>query len=202
MRSGEGVRISVSLVSYNAMGGHPALSFAGDLLLGRPAPAFGSAVRQIEAYAHLDGDGPTLPTLEPLRERFRERVARMPQAWFRRKTKRIEVAYLSRLGSADDLIAGKPRRTGLGDVLLVRRACTELTAALDAARKRIAAADDFDADAFFAFLSSREKVIDAASDRDVLRWLREAQEAERQRIAATGRSPDQPPRSRLSSGSA
>lgn len=180
--TGESVKIDLNLVSYNGMGGHPTLSFVGDLLLGLPRPSFGTAVGQIEAYAHLDSDGPTLPTLGPLRQRFRERVATMPQAWFRRKTKRIELAYHSRLGSADDLLERKSKRAGSEDIPLARRACAELAAALDAVRKRIRTTDDFDTVAFFEFLSGREEVLNAASDHEVLKWLRESQEVEGHRV--------------------
>lgn len=182
--TGESVKIDLHLVSYNGMGGHHTLSFVGDLLLGLPRPSFGTAVGQIEAYAHLDSDGSTLPTLERLRQRFRDRVATMPQAWFRRKTKRIELAYHSRLGSADDLLKGKSRRTGSKDIPLIRRAYSELAAALEVVRKRVRPTDDFDTAGFFELLSNREKMFNAASDREVLKWLRESQEMERQRVAA------------------
>lgn len=179
------MKIYVSLVSYNGMGGHPTLSFLGDLILGSSAPSFGNAVTEIESYAHLDSANSPLPTLESMWQRFRERVATMPQAWFRRKNKRIEVAYYSQLGLADDLIQGRPRRARLEDVPLIRTGYRELIQVLEIVRKKTKAVDAFDATAFVDFLASRRSALDNESDDGIQKLVCHYQDVERQRVATT-----------------
>jgi hypothetical protein len=181
---GANVKIYVNLVSYNGMSGHPALSYVGDLLLGLRAPSFGAAVTEIEAFAHLDDDGPPLSTLGDLQARFRLRLTTLPQAWFRRTKKRFELAYHSHLGNSGELMRIKGRPAMLEDIPLVRAAISELLAALAAVQTCIRATDEFNLPAFMGFLNGQGTDIQTASDEVLLGRLLRSQETERQRVAA------------------
>ena len=179
--TGGAVKTGVWLVSYNGLGGHPVLSFAGDVLLGPTVPHFGDAVVELDVYPHLPSGEPPPPSLADMSDRFRERLATLPRVWFRRKKRLIEVAYRSRLGTAEALagLAG-----GAADVSLLRDACAEITAALDLVRDAVKPCDDFDAQGLLSFARGRQSALERASDREVLEVLVALQEAERRRVAA------------------
>jgi hypothetical protein len=175
------VKSGVWLVSYNGLGGHPALSFAGDVLLGPSVPHFGDAVVELDIYPHLPSGEPPPPSLADMSDRFRERLATLPRVWFRRKKRLIEVAYRSRLGTAEAL-AG--RAGGAADVSLLRDACAEITATLDLIRDAVKPRDDFDAEGLLRFVRGRQSELERASDRAVLEVLVALRESERRRVAA------------------
>jgi len=175
------VTTGVWLVSYDGLGGHPALSFAGDVLLGPSPPHFGGAVAEVDMYPHLPSGESPPTSMAAMSERFRERLATLPRVWFRRKKRLVEIAYRSRLGAAEAL-AG--RAGGAADVSLLRDACAEITDALELVRGAVKAPDDFDAEEFLRFVRGRQSALERAADREVLEALVALQEAERRRVAA------------------
>ncbi len=119
--------------------------------------------------AHLESSGPPLPTLEDLAERARAHRATLPLVWYRRKSRRVEVAFVSRVGDAETVF-GRP--AGTYDPALVRAGYREFAAITTAlVGKRLKRTDDFDLAAFTAFLERRVAELDAASDSDLLAEL-------------------------------
>ncbi len=181
------MKIDISIVTYNGGGGHPVLSFVGDfLLLGAPN-SFGSAITSVDMYAHLRSSRPAEESQEELRERFEERTKTLPLAWFKRKQFLFEIAYLSELGSAEDLFEQSSKSVSLS---LFHDACREIVSAVSIMKKRLKKAADFDFDAFDSYLHRRlEQLPSSLGELEtLLRELRAAEEQERkQRQIATPR---------------
>ena len=146
------MKITFSLVTYNGMGGHPALSFVGDFLLLEAPTSFGEALATVDIYAHLQSSGPPLETLKSLRERFRERLKTLPLAWFRRKKCLLEIAYFSRVGTAEELLEQESKVISL---IQFCDACREVVSLLSIIRKRLKKGDDFDKEALDSYLLRR-----------------------------------------------
>lgn len=88
------MRISVSLVWFNGMGGHPAISYAGEFLLLGRSDHYGSAFEKMEFYPHIPSSERSAH-LETLWTRFDERIRDLPKVWIKRKLRRVEFAYMS-----------------------------------------------------------------------------------------------------------
>ena len=58
------MKTQILTVTYNGMGGHPVLSSAGDFLLLDAPESFGSAIDEVEIYAHLQSSGRPTRSLE------------------------------------------------------------------------------------------------------------------------------------------
>ncbi len=85
------------------MGGHPAISFAGDFLLFGGSNRYGSGIESIEFYPHIPSSQRN-QSLEMLHARFDERVQELPKSWIKRKLRRIEISYNSELGTEEELV--------------------------------------------------------------------------------------------------
>ena len=175
------LHIDTLIVTYNAMGGHGALTFTGELLLGEAPPSFGHAVDLIEAYCHVDDSGRGIPFL--LR-RYHERVKTMPFATFYRKPKRIDLAFHSSLKSGNRLLDCRCQGATLGDVPMVRTVYKEMASAMEVVRDRPKPSDDFDASAFLDFIHRRVGELDRASDSTILQMIQRFRELEKQRVAS------------------
>ena len=132
------VRLSVNLVWYNGMGGHPAISYAGDFLLLDGYNSYGSGIETIEFYPHIPSSH-RAQSLEMLHARFDERVRKLPKSWIKRKLRRIEIAYNSELGTQEELVGEQelefpPSRFSL--------ACHEIVLALKIVESKIKPSDD------------------------------------------------------------
>lgn len=132
------VRISINLVWYNGMGGHPAISYAGDFLLLGGANSYGSGIESIEFYPHIPSSHRN-QSLEMLSIRFDERVRELPKSWIKRKLRRIEISYNSELGTEEQLVgkgqlAFSPSQFSL--------ACREIVSALNVVERKIKPSDD------------------------------------------------------------
>ncbi len=171
------------IVTYNGMGGHRAISFAGDLLLGPEPPSFGTAIRLIEMYCHIDDPKPRAPTLGPLLTRYRARVKTMPLGTFYRKPKRAELAFHSSLRPKKSLIEYDSSPASLADVSMVRTVYREIASALELIRRKIKPSDDFDTGMFLSYIQDRAAMLDASSAQTVLNLLRELRVAEQTRVA-------------------
>ena len=169
------------LVAYNGMGGHSAISYVGDLLCGVEMPSFGPAVIRIDAYPRLES-AVVAPGLESMKLRYDKQMKKLPLAWFRRKTRRFDITYRSRLGDAAELLDGRPRPLNLEDAKLVRIAYRELVEALGIIAPRVRSSDEFDADSFLAFVGGRALVLDRVSDQDLVESIRVLREQEQIRI--------------------
>jgi hypothetical protein len=132
------VIISVNLVWYNGMGGHPAISYAGDFLLLDGSNSYGSGIESIEFYPHIPSSH-RIQSLEMLHARFDERVRELPKSWIKRKLRRIEISYNSELGTEEELVGERqsefpPSRFSL--------ACHEIVLALKIVESKIKPSDD------------------------------------------------------------
>jgi len=95
--------ITIWFVTYNGMFGN-SLSLIGNFLLWGAPESFGAAITQFELYARIPPTGPPAKTLDFLYERFNNSLKTMPRVWFKRKKRLVEIAYISNLGSAEDLL--------------------------------------------------------------------------------------------------
>ena len=132
------MRMSVSLVWFNGMGGHPAISYAGEFLLLGRSDHYGSAFEKMEFYPHIPSSERSVH-LETLRTRFDERSRDLPKVWIKRKLRRVEFAYMSELGSKEEFIGERP------SVFTARQfslACQELVSVLELLASRIKPSDD------------------------------------------------------------
>lgn len=170
-------------VTYNGMGGHPVLSFAPDLLLPAESSAFGDAVSEVEIYAHVEPARGPLPASDFLMARFRERLPTLPKAWIRRKKKRVEIAYHTHVGCAEDLLGREFAAKKVPDVALLRRTCVEVAASFALLKTCVKRSDDFDVGRFLAHVDARIAELNALDDAQLLLRLKVAQAAERERVA-------------------
>lgn len=137
------MKLTYSLVTYNAMGGHPALSFIGDFLL-RDAPrSLGSSIDTIDIYAHLRHLGPRSANLPTLTSRFDERLTTLPLLWFKRKKRLVEIAYASQVGFAEELLEQAEPVSGPE---VFGGACRETLSLIPLISPRLRAKDHFDID--------------------------------------------------------
>ena len=104
------MQIDHHIVWYNGMGGSPVASFVGPYLLGASKERFGTSFNTIEMYAHVPSRHVDMK-LPDLARRFDERTVALPKAWIKRKQRRIELAYNSKLGFAEELIENHRHRT-------------------------------------------------------------------------------------------
>ena len=132
------MRVSVNLVWYNGMGGHPAISYAGEFLLLGRANLFGSAFEKMEFYPHIPSLHPNQTLLE-LHARFDERVRELPRSWIKRKLRRIEISYSSELGTEEDLVGERQSEFSPSQFSL---ACHEIVSALNIVERKIKPSDD------------------------------------------------------------
>jgi hypothetical protein len=132
------VRISVNLVWYNGMGGHPAISFAGDFLLFGGSNSYGSGIESIEFYPHIPSSQRN-QSIEMLHARFDDRVQRLPKSWIKRKLRRIEISYNSELGTEEELVGERQSEFSPRSFSL---ACHEIVLALNIVDSKIKPSDD------------------------------------------------------------
>ncbi len=168
-------------VTYNGMGGHSVLSLAPDLLLPAEDHSFGDAVGEIETCAHVEPAHGPPPESDFLMGQFRDRLQTLPMTWLRRKKRRIEIAYLSHLGCAEELLEGDLAAKKIPDVALLRRACAEVAASFALIEKCIKRSDDFDFERFIRYIDAKAAERTKVDDRELL--LRLAGAAERSRMA-------------------
>jgi hypothetical protein len=174
------MNINVLLVTYNGMGGHPALSYVGNfLLIGAPA-SFGPAITTVDIYVHFQSSGPPKEGLESLRERFQKRLTTLPLAWFKRKKHLFEIAYFSRIGTAEELFEREPRVVSLSQF---RDACCEIVSMLLTMRRRLRVSDDFCIEAFESFMQERLSELPSRVT-ELKTVLRDLQAREEQTVAA------------------
>ncbi len=132
------MKISVTLVWYNGMGGHPAISYAGEFLLLGRSETYGSAFETMECYPHIPSFH-RQQSLEVLQARFDKRVRELPKSWIKRKLRRIEVSYNSGLGTEEDLVGEPQSELSPGQFSI---ACHEIVSALDIVESKIKRSDD------------------------------------------------------------
>ena len=96
-----------------------------------------------------------------------------------RKKKRIEVAYYSHLGYADDLLGGDFAAQKVPDVALLRRACGEVAASFVLLKTCVKRSDNFDVGRFLDSVEAKVAELNAIDDGRVLSRLKEAQAASR-----------------------
>jgi len=80
-----GLQVSIMVVSYWRSGSHRALSGAWLAPLENPDLSFGSAVKEIAAYAWTRPRNGPKPNFESLYDRFEANFPSIPKIWFRRK---------------------------------------------------------------------------------------------------------------------
>lgn len=132
------VRISVNLVWYNGMGGHPAITYAGDFLLLGGANSYGSGIESIEFYPHISSSHRN-QSLELQHARFDERVRELPKSWIKRKLRLIEISYNSELGTEEELIGERQSDFSPSQFSV---ACHEIVLALNLVENKIKPSDD------------------------------------------------------------
>ncbi len=139
------MKIDLWFSCYNGMGGAELLSSAGTfLLLGSP-PSFGSAITAFELYAHVNTRSRTLPTLGDMKKAFRVRLKTLPRVWLLRRYRRVDIAYVCRVGDEEDFCR---KMTPSESFKLFPGACREIASALQLTQKCLKKTDDFDWQAF------------------------------------------------------
>lgn len=147
------IEVKAYIVTYNAMGGDPSLVRCVDFLLVNAPSSFGSAIKEVEIYAHCQSRGRPLKTLGFMRARFRERILKLPNVSFHRKARRFVVSYLSQLPVPVGMFGENATR------LLSPRDfatyCQEFATALLMIEKRLKPTDDFDMHSLRTHLQQR-----------------------------------------------
>lgn len=170
-------------VTYNGMGGHPVLSFAPHILLAAESDSFGTAFEEIEISAHVEPSyGPT-PEADFLMARFQDRLPTLPKAWYRRKKKRVEIAYHSHVGCAEDLLGGNFAAKKVPDVVVLRQTCEEVAASMSLLKSCVKSSDAFDVGGFLRHVEVKTKELRDIDDIELLARLAKAQATERERVA-------------------
>ncbi len=174
------MNIYIQLLTHNAGGGHPLLSHVGEFLLLNAPASFGSAIATVDTYAHFRSRGRPKKTLDFLGERYRERLKSLPLDWFKRKKCLFEIAYLSKLGDAEEMLEQKSKSLSLP---LFCDGCREVVSVLSVIQKRLKGTDEFDYAAFDAHLQRRLGELPSCVS-DLKSVLDEIKAREQQQIAA------------------
>jgi uncharacterized protein YfeS len=143
------MRISVSVHSYGAGGGHPTLSWIGEFFAFQQ-PDFGSAIRELEVQVHFAT--PRVPggDFKEIEDRYEAFLAAFPTAKFHRKRAKVELNYVSRLGDSRRVTDSRA-----ADLDLFVRGAQELAAELAILGPRLRRSDAFDFSAFSGWLRTR-----------------------------------------------
>src|SRR5437867_2887786 len=171
------MRIDLWLITYNGMGGHELLSYAGAFLLQGSPRSFGSAVISFELYAHVKTRTRALPTLGDMKKEFRARLKTLPRVWFVRKSARFDISYVSHLGDEEEL---ERKRSTAESLQLFRAACHEIASALQLAQKHLKRTDDFEWEAFAAHVNRQLNKV-PATVREFTQLLKRLRNARAQR---------------------
>ena len=171
------VKISVSLVWYNGMGGHLAISFAGDFLLLGTSESYGLSFDALEFYPHIPSEH-RLPGLDFMSARFDKRIRELPKAWIKRKQRYIEVSYNSQLGTQEELVGEKYQVCSTAQFSL---ACHEIESALKVVEKRIQTLDDLKLDVLRTHFRERLQQL-PRTEHELLTTLEQLRLAERQHL--------------------
>jgi hypothetical protein len=152
------------------MGGHPAISFAGEYLLMGSEDSYGSSFETIEFYPHVPSRLHD-PNLGTLLDRFRERIRNLPRSWIKRKLRRIEISYNSHIGYKEELVGNGQLRPSVTQFSL---ACHEVSAATDIVKNKLKNSDDFALDRLQEHFESRLRMLPKteAELQEVLQLLR------------------------------
>jgi len=137
------------------MGGHPAISFAGEYLLMNSAHSYGSSFDSIEFYPHVPSRFHDT-TLSTLLDRFQERIRDLPRSWVKRKLRRIEISYNSQLGYEEELVGEGQLRPSVSQFSL---ACHEVSAAINIIKKQLKNSDDFALDKLQEHFETRLRLL-------------------------------------------
>jgi hypothetical protein len=144
------VEVVPFIVTYNGMATGPAIKRCVEHLM-TDAPTFGTAIEQIDLYAHCQTREPILTGLESMESRFQARLVTLPFIRFRRATRLFEVAYASRWVHSDNTFGSAAELSAAEFACL----CREFAAALSLTRRRIKPSDAFDVVALEAHLQRR-----------------------------------------------
>jgi hypothetical protein len=162
------VKIAPFIVFYDGMGTGPSLRLCVDFLLMNAPPSFGSAIKQVDIYAHCRSRGRIKKTLDSMSERFRVWVQTLPKVWFRRKSQLFEIAYFSRLLYFKEMFGSNRRPLDLRYFITF---CQEFGSVLMMIEERLKPTDDFDLTAFRTHIEQR--LSDLPNDDSGLRRLQE-----------------------------
>lgn len=95
-----------SIRSYNVTGGHCSLSLIGRFIE-RQWQASAPPVSCLETTAHFRTERPPKKTLESLHRQFHANLASLPTARFALKKNKLELAYQSQLGLAEEVLPNR-----------------------------------------------------------------------------------------------
>lgn len=139
------MEIQVTVHTITTCGGNPSLSLIGGFLQ-LDLPDFGGTVKELEVHVYFDSK----PTEEAFCTPFDSFIKSLPTVDFLRKKGRIEIHYLSKLGTAD-IVAGY----GPPQLELFARGARELVGEISAIRAKLKKSDAFDAVAFLQKMNAR-----------------------------------------------
>lgn len=150
----------MNIVWYNGMGGGRAASLSGDFLLLNSTQLFGKAFDSIELFAHVPSKT-IAPDLASLAARFDARTQKLPRVWLKRKLRRIEIAYNSKLGFAEDIV-NMTRPVASIEAFTI--ACHEIAYNIELLRGKLKASEDVELDALLQHFQSRMRYIPNSED--------------------------------------
>ena len=144
------MEIWVNIHTYNTYGGHSSLSLVGEFFR-MDLPDLGEAVRELDINVYFRSDKGPQKRLESLYKQYHDFIEGLPSSRFFRKKGKIEINFLSRLGSSD-IVSGY----GPPKLELFRKGAHEIAGELSVIKKKIKESDDFQVDSFLDII--REKL--------------------------------------------
>ena len=149
------IEFTCSKNTYNTLGGSRLYSPVASLLTVKlNGTKFGDAVAEIEITANLRSERRNpKKTLERLFDQFHEYIESLPSITFRRKRKRVEIAFCSEHFTEADERGSTPIGAEQWNV-----AAKEVAEALSLLKKRIKRNDDFDLE---SFLTQATQILEA-----------------------------------------
>lgn len=143
------LQIWVNIHTYNTYGGHATISLVGQYLQ-LDLPSLGSGLKEIDVHVYFQNAGEPKSTLESLFDRYAGFIKGLPSLKFFRKKGRIEVSFLSELGTADIVSGYSPPRFEL-----FVASAREIVQHVSEIRSKLKAADDFDVPTFLSHLEKK-----------------------------------------------
>jgi hypothetical protein len=135
------MKVEPWIIIYNGGSTGPCIYRCMEYLLGKRPRSFGTAVAEVELYAHCHTRARTEPGLGGMRKEFDARLATFPYVRFARARRQLVVHFASNFIHRDSLFGASDLDLPTNDFALL---CREFAAALLLIRTRLKKSDAFD----------------------------------------------------------
>ena len=151
------MKVTPFVVTYSGMATGPSIKRCVEYLMMEAPATFGSAIEQVDIYAHCQSVEPIIDSLIGMHERFQTRLATLPFLKFNRRARLFEVSYVSQLSHSSSMFGSAETPLSSTEFNCL---CREFAGALSLARRRLTRSDVFNIEALDRHLQRRVASLD------------------------------------------